>query len=166
MKKYLVILLSLGFVVACGREYDTIDSEFEAKKETRKEVSKEVKKETVKEVKTRVNVPDKVYFDLNKSDLKSEGRRTLDTASRWLLDNPEIKIVVEGYCDERGTREYNIALGKRRAESTKRYLVSKGVSASRIKTISYGKERPEFLGKGEEIWAKNRRAVVVISKSK
>ena len=76
-------------------------------------------------------------------------------------DKKDIKIIVEGHCDERGTREYNLALGKKRAEAVKNYLVSKNVAAGRIKTISYGKEKPDMVGTGEAVWSKNRRAVVV-----
>lgn len=76
--------------------------------------------------------------------------------------DPSIKVIIEGHCDERGTREYNIALGERRAMAAKKYLIGKGINASRIKVISYGKERPAFIGSGEDIWAKNRRAVTVV----
>lgn len=153
MKKTLILLLSLCLLSACGQKYDTVDSEAEANK---------INKENVKE--QVVDVPYKVYFDLNKANLKKTEQQALDTVAKWLDSEKNIKIVVEGHCDERGTREYNLALGQRRANAVKDYLIAKGVKANRIKTISYGKEKPEFLGSGESIWAKNRRGVIVISK--
>lgn len=151
MKKYLVLLLSLCFITACGKKYDTINSQEEADK-----INKEtnVKNETVV-------VPDKVYFSFDSSALTPASKKSLDTVAEWLNSDKNIKILLEGHCDERGTREYNLALGQRRAEAVKNYLVSKKVSANKIKTVSYGKEKPEFVGKGEEIWAKNRRTVIV-----
>jgi peptidoglycan-associated lipoprotein len=110
-----------------------------------------------------VNVGDRVFFEFNKSDLSEEARATLDRQSAWLKKYPNVNVTVEGHCDERGTREYNLALGERRAEAAKDYLVSNGVSASRIKTISYGKERPAVLGHNEAAWAQNRRAVTVVT---
>ena len=151
MKKYLVLLLSLCFITACGKSYDTINSQEEADK-INKDVK--VKNETVV-------VPDKVYFAFDSSALNSASKKSLDTVVEWLNSDKNIKILLEGHCDERGTREYNLALGQRRAEAVKNYLVSKKIDANRIKTVSYGKEKPEFVGKGEAIWAKNRRAVVV-----
>ncbi len=109
-----------------------------------------------------VEVADRVFFDLNASAVSDEAKKILDNQSSWLKSDPKIKIIVEGHCDERGTREYNIALGEKRANSVKQYLITNGVESSRIKTISYGKERPAFVGASEEIWAKNRRAVTVM----
>ena len=109
-----------------------------------------------------VEVQDRVFFALDRSDLSSDAKSILDTQSEWLKNDRSINIIVEGHCDERGTREYNIALGERRAAAVKNYLISKGVSASRIKIVSYGKERPAFIGSGESIWSKNRRAVTVV----
>ena len=80
----------------------------------------------------------------------------------WLKQDGKIKVIIEGHCDKRGTREYNLALGQKRANATKEYLVNKGISSRRIKTVSYGKERPEYLGNGESIWKKNRRSVTII----
>jgi peptidoglycan-associated lipoprotein len=109
-----------------------------------------------------VEVADRVFFDLNASSVSDDAKKILDNQSSWLKSDPKIKIIIEGHCDERGTREYNIALGEKRANSVKQYLVANGVESSRIKTISYGKERPAFVGAGEEIWAKNRRAVTAM----
>jgi len=110
-----------------------------------------------------VNVGDRVFFDLNKYDLKADARATLDKQAAWLKQYPKYAITIEGHCDERGTREYNMALGERRATSTKNYLVNLGVPAARIKTISYGKERPVALGHNEDAWKQNRRGVTVLN---
>ncbi len=113
--------------------------------------------ETIKEV----EVQDRVFFDYNSFAISDAAKPILDTQVEWLKNSPEIKVIVEGHCDERGTREYNIALGEKRALSAKNYLVSGGVDSARIQTISYGKERPAYFGASEDVYAKNRRAVVV-----
>lgn len=110
-----------------------------------------------------VNVGDRVFFGFDKSDLSAEARATLDRQSAWMKKYPSVSITLEGHCDERGTREYNLALGERRASAAKNYLVASGVDASRVKTVSYGKERPAVLGSNEAAWAQNRRAVSVIA---
>lgn len=110
------------------------------------------------------NVGDRVFFDFDKYNVSAEGRATLDKQAAWLKANQAAVVTIEGHCDERGTREYNLALGERRAHSAKDYLVSQGVAASRVKTISYGKERPVALGHDEGAWKQNRRAVTVIGK--
>lgn len=110
-----------------------------------------------------IEVQDRVLFAYDSAELSDESKKILDTQVAWLKSDPSIKITVEGHCDERGTREYNIALGEKRANSAKNYLVANGVDESRIKTISYGKERPAFFGATEEIFAKNRRAVAVVN---
>jgi peptidoglycan-associated lipoprotein len=104
-----------------------------------------------------------IYFAFDKYDLSSDAQATLRRQAEWLNTYGNTTVTVEGHCDERGTREYNLALGDRRANSVKNYLVALGVSASRIQTISYGKERPAVLGSNEAAWAKNRRAVTVIN---
>jgi len=104
-----------------------------------------------------------VYFGFDKYDLSSDAQAVLRRQAQWLSTYGNVTVTVEGHCDERGTREYNLALGERRATSVKNYLVALGVSASRIQTISYGKERPAVLGSNEEAWAKNRRGVTVIN---
>ncbi len=108
-----------------------------------------------------VEIQDRVFFGYDSAMISNEAKEILNLQAKWLNNNPDVKITIEGHCDERGTREYNIALGEKRAHSAKEYLVNKGVSANRIKTISYGKEKPAFLGNSREIHAKNRRAVVV-----
>ncbi len=110
-----------------------------------------------------VNVGDRVFFALDKSDLGTEAQATLDRQAAWLKKYPSTKITLEGHCDERGTREYNLALGERRATAAKNYLVAAGISAARVNTISYGKERPAVVGSTDEAWAQNRRAVTVVT---
>ena len=111
----------------------------------------------------QVNVGDRVFFDTDRSELRGESRATLDRQAAWLRQFPAVRVVVEGHCDERGTREYNLALGERRANSVRSYLVAQGIEPTRITTISFGKERPIALGSNEAAWAQNRRGVTVIS---
>jgi peptidoglycan-associated lipoprotein len=103
-----------------------------------------------------------INFGLDQYDIDPAARAILDTQVEWLARYPAVRITVEGHCDERGTREYNLALGDRRANAAKNYLVARGVDAGRIRTISYGKERPVALGSDENSWAQNRRAVTVV----
>lgn len=105
-----------------------------------------------------------VYFDFDKSDLRPDARATLEKNAEWIRGNPGVKIQIEGHCDERGTEEYNLALGERRANSVKNYLVSMGIGADRLYTISYGEELPADPGHNEEAWAKNRRAHFLVTK--
>ena len=95
--------------------------------------------------------------------MSAEAVAALDTQVAWLKNHDDVNVIVQGYCDERGTREYNLALGERRANAVKQYLVSQGIAENRISTISYGKERPAVLGSNEAAWAQNRRAVTVVS---
>ncbi|MES2960998.1 MAG: peptidoglycan-associated lipoprotein Pal [Pseudomonadota bacterium] len=110
-----------------------------------------------------IEVQDRVLFGYDSADLTDDAKKILDTQVSWLKSDAGIKITIEGHCDERGTREYNIALGEKRANAAKKYLTSNGVDAARIKIISYGKERPAFFGTSEEVLAKNRRAVTVVN---
>ncbi|HWI87059.1 MAG TPA: peptidoglycan-associated lipoprotein Pal [Sphingomonas sp.] len=105
---------------------------------------------------------DTVHFATDSSDIDSEASAILTKQAAWLQKYPNVRVTVEGHCDERGTREYNLALGDRRANSAKNFLVNAGVSATRISVISYGKERPVATGSDEESWAQNRRAVSVV----
>lgn len=109
-----------------------------------------------------VSIGDRVLFDYDSSALSSDAKSTLAAQAAFLKKNPAIRITVEGHCDERGTREYNLALGERRASAARDYLVAQGVDAARIRTISYGKERPAVIGSNETAWAQNRRSVSVI----
>ena len=109
-----------------------------------------------------IAVGDRVYFDSDKATLNDEGREVLKRQSLWLQRYAQYRINIEGHCDERGTREYNLGLGERRANAAKQYLTSLGVTASRVKTISYGKERPTCVASDESCWSKNRRGVSVV----
>jgi peptidoglycan-associated lipoprotein len=109
------------------------------------------------------NVGDRVFFDYDKSDIKAEGRQVLQRQADWLKKYSNVTVTVEGHCDERGTREYNLALGERRATAVKKMLVALGVPANRVSTISYGKERPAVVGSNEAAWAQNRRGVTVVN---
>lgn len=105
---------------------------------------------------------DRIFFDTDQSSVDAEDQAVLRSQAQWLASYPAARVTLEGHADERGTREYNLALGERRANSAKNYLVSLGVDAGRISTISYGKERPEAIGSDESSWQRNRRAVTVI----
>ncbi len=108
-------------------------------------------------------VGDRVLFEVDTSTLTATGRSILDGQSSWLTNNPEYNALIEGHADEQGTRQYNLALGARRANSVQEYLVSLGVPSNRIKVVSYGKERPIEICSEESCYAKNRRAVTVVS---
>jgi peptidoglycan-associated lipoprotein len=104
---------------------------------------------------------DRVFFDTDQSDIDAEDQATLQSQAAYLKQYSQVRVTIEGHADERGTREYNLALGERRANSAKNYLAAQGIDAGRISTISYGKERPEATGSDESSWARNRRAVTV-----
>ncbi len=106
----------------------------------------------------RMGVLTTIYFDYDKSDIRADQRPALQANAQWLRENQTAKILIEGNCDERGTREYNMALGNRRSTATMEYLVSLGVEASRVEVISYGEERPVAQGNNEAAWTRNRRA--------
>jgi peptidoglycan-associated lipoprotein len=107
-------------------------------------------------------VGDRVFFDLDSSQLRPDGRETLNKQAAWLKQYAQYAITVEGHADERGTREYNLALGARRAQAVASYLAAQGLPAGRLKTISYGKERPEVVGSDEGAWSRNRRGVTTL----
>ena len=108
------------------------------------------------------NVGDRVFFDFDRSTLKTDARSTLDRQAGWLAKYPQVNVQVAGNCDDRGTEEYNLALGQRRANSSRDYLVARGVAGSRISTISYGKDRPTALGDNEQSWAQNRNSITSV----
>jgi peptidoglycan-associated lipoprotein len=112
-----------------------------------------------------VNVGDRVFFDTDSSDLSQQARMTLDKQAQWLGHYDRYAFTVEGHADERGTREYNIALGARRAQSVRTFLASRGIDPSRMRTISYGKERPVAVCNDISCWSQNRRAVTVLNAS-
>lgn len=111
----------------------------------------------------RENIGDRVLFKVDEYTLNPEAKEALNIQANWLIDNPGFVIIVEGHADERGTREYNLALGFRRAQSVQEYLIAQGISGMRLKTRSYGKERPEEICSSEQCYAKNRRAVTLLS---
>jgi peptidoglycan-associated lipoprotein len=104
---------------------------------------------------------DRIFFDTDRFNIDNQDQVTLQSQAQWLARYPNAQITIEGHADERGTRDYNLALGERRANAAKNYLGSLGINAGRIQTVSYGKERPQALGSNEEAWAQNRRAVTI-----
>jgi peptidoglycan-associated lipoprotein len=110
-----------------------------------------------------VNVGDRVFFGYDKSSISAEAQTVLKRQAAWLKKNSSVTVTIEGHADERGTREYNLALGERRANAVKDYVTALGVDRSRVKTISYGKERPVALGSNEAAWAQNRRGVTKVT---
>ena len=110
-----------------------------------------------------VEVEDRVFFSSNSSSIEEDAKKILDLQAQWLKSDESINVTIEGHCDERGTREYNIALGEKRAFSVKKYLKQLGVPEARMKIVSYGKERPAFFGNSDDIHNKNRRAVTVVN---
>jgi peptidoglycan-associated lipoprotein len=109
------------------------------------------------------NVGDRVFFDFDRSDIKSEGQQTLQRQAQWLQRYANVTVTIAGNCDDRGTREYNLALGERRANAAKKALVALGVAPNRISTISYGKERPSVPGDNDAAWAQNRNAITQLN---
>ena len=107
-------------------------------------------------------VPAKIYFDYNEYNIDSMDESTLNLQATWLDENPSKYILIEGHCDERGTREYNLALGERRSDATRNYLTSMGISPDRISTVTFGKERPDVEGSYEDAWHLNRRSVTTM----
>jgi peptidoglycan-associated lipoprotein len=145
-------------------EQETADQEAKAKAEAEEERLKaeelaRQKKEAQQKKEAKAQFENKkIYFSFDSSELSEEARQTLENKAEWMRSNPDSEISVEGHCDERGTAEYNLALGERRAESAKKYLNALGIESDRIDTISYGEEKPAVEGSGEEVWSQNRRA--------
>jgi peptidoglycan-associated lipoprotein len=108
-------------------------------------------------------VGDRIFFDSDRSDLRTDARRTVEGWAGWLRQNPTVAATIEGHADERGTREYNLALGERRAAAARNFLISQGIEARRLSTVSFGKERPTVLGSTEQAWSQNRRAVMLVN---
>ena len=159
---YFAILLLTSFLAACA----TAPTETTSSTSTSTSTSQSqvvggvyVGNETIEML--AVDVPDRVFFAYDSYSLAASAQATLNKQAKWLKANPSIAIAVEGHADERGTREYNLALGDRRASSVKDYLMSQGISSNRISTISYGKERPVKSGSNDTAWAQNRRSVSV-----
>ena len=110
-----------------------------------------------------VNVGDRVFFGYDSSDLDSDALELLQDQVEWLKKNSDVSVTIEGHCDERGTREYNLALGEKRAQAVKNYLIGLGINPDRVSTISYGKERPAVVGSNDGAWAQNRRSVTIVN---
>ena len=110
-----------------------------------------------------VNVGDRVFFGYDSSDLDSDALELLQDQVAWLKQNSDVTVTIEGHCDERGTREYNLALGEKRAQAVKNYLIGLGINPDRVSTISYGKERPAVVGSNDGAWAQNRRSVTIVN---
>ncbi len=110
-----------------------------------------------------VEVGDRVFFDYDKYNIRPDQRGTVEALAAWLDANPSVTLTIEGHCDERGTREYNLALGERRANSVRDYLVALGINPARLSSVSYGEERPAVLGSNDSAWAQNRRGVFVVN---
>ena len=110
-----------------------------------------------------VNVGDRVFFDYDSSELDADAQELLQDQVAWLKQHSNVSVIIEGHCDERGTREYNLALGEKRAQSVKNYLIGLGISPDRVSTISYGKERPAVVGSNDGAWAQNRRSVTIVN---
>jgi peptidoglycan-associated lipoprotein len=172
MKNFLTILiLSTALAVsACGDKNKdaVVDSDLPPMEENPIINPDDINQEAMPTVNTGAQeqliqtAGDRVFFNFDSAELSGEAQATLAKQAQWLASNAS-KITVEGHCDERGTREYNLALGEKRANSVKQFLVSQGIAADRISTISYGKEFPEFLGAAEDAWSKNRRGVTVVN---
>ena len=110
-----------------------------------------------------VNVGDRVFFGYDSSELDSDALELLQDQVAWLKQNSNVSVTIEGHCDERGTREYNLALGEKRAQAVKNYLIGLGINPDRVSTISYGKERPAVVGSNDGAWAQNRRSVTIVN---
>lgn len=152
-KSLLAVLAAAGLLVACSSDPETTASTAGAGAGTIRPGSQE---DLV------ANVGDRVLFDTDRSSVRADQRPVLERQARWMGQYPQVQVMVEGHADERGTREYNLALGQRRANAARDVLVAGGVAGTRIQTISYGKDRPEALGSNESAWAQNRRAVTVV----
>ena len=148
---FLVLLLSIVVSACATKKTVNIDSQIQGDVYTGTDTVEYLAK----------GVPDRVFFATNETILTTMSRDTLRKQAAWLRENPSVNVVLEGHADERGTREYNLALGERRANAAKDYLMTYGVSADRISVISYGKERPVDSGSNPLSWAKNRRSVTV-----
>jgi peptidoglycan-associated lipoprotein len=170
--KFLSIFAAVAFLGACAQTPDesaTSASDGASKDTMSKDSMKKMKKKRGPAVTPGTgadfiaSVGDRIFFDYDRNSLKPISKRILQRQAVWLKKYSSVKITVEGHADERGTREYNLALGERRANSAKDYLVALGISASRIRVISYGEERPEAVGSNKGAWSQNRRAVTTLS---
>ena len=169
--KFLVSILLILFVAACAtKPKDAADASGSGSSSTDSEVSDGNITETTgsgivsgSQEDLIVNVGDRVFFGYDSSDLDSDALELLQDQVAWLKQNSNVSVTIEGHCDERGTREYNLALGEKRAQAVKNYLIGLGINPDRVSTISYGKERPAVVGSNDGAWAQNRRSVTIVN---
>ena len=161
MKKLFVLTASVLLLAACSSTKDGAELYGAANGGWSDDVDVTNLSATALTKKLQKTGADVVYFSFNESSLDGEAKSDLQKQADWLKENPRALVVIEGRCDERGTREYNLALGEQRANAARSYLIAKGIAANRIRTISYGKDKPVVFGSDEESWAKNRSATTV-----
>ena len=165
MQKLLLIAFTLVFAVACQNKpanKSAIDTTNVAHPNHGHDHHHHGKITAGSQMDLEENVGDKVYFTFDSSSLNAESQATLTRQAAWLKQHHHVTLTIEGHCDKRGTREYNLGLGERRANSVKNFLSSAGIDSSRISIVSYGKERPLALGEGEDNYSKNRRSVTIV----
>ena len=168
--KFLITALSLLFVAACAtKPKDAADASGSGTTSSDSSVEGSITETAGSGIVAGsqedliVNVGDRVFFGYDSSDLDSDALELLQDQVAWLKQNSSVSVTIEGHCDERGTREYNLALGEKRAQAVKNYLIGLGISPDRVATISYGKERPAVVGSNDGAWAQNRRSVTLVN---
>ena len=179
LKKFLLSIFMFGFVAACSTTpKDTADSsgsgssgEFNTATTTSEEAGAGIDSATSdfsgiisgSSEDFVVNVGDRVYFSYDSFELDDDAKELLQHQAAWLKQYDKTSVIIEGHCDERGTREYNLALGEKRAQAVKNYLNNLGIGSSSLSTISYGKERPAVIGSTDAAWSQNRRSVTAVN---
>ena len=158
-KRLFAVLAAVALISGCASTTPADEEENEELTEQQQQAQDQAEEQGEAFVQ---NAKDRVFFGFDKSNLSAEAVKVLKVQAEYLKANPEKQIIIEGHTDDRGTREYNLALGERRAVAVKNYLMSRGVDADRIRVISYGKERPAVVGANEAAWAQNRRAVTLV----
>ena len=171
-KKIIALIAALALLSACetaskkvdtgtsGTSTSSSSSSSSSSVDKKKSLFEQAKKTAADKL---IAVGDRVLFGYDSAKLDSSAKILLDAQSRFLRANSDLNFIVEGHCDERGTREYNLALGEKRAQSVKNYLISLGIGSDRISTISYGKERPAVIGSNDGAWSQNRRSVTIVN---
>ena len=168
LKKLTALIFAAAFVAACEsapEETQTADTSGQVKPVMTQQPAAAPAKPGIKagsNTEFVLKVGDRVFFELDKYELTADSQGALKAQAAWLAKYSNVTVLIQGHCDERGTREYNIALGERRANAVKDYLSALGIARTRMTTISYGKERPVAIGHDEEAWAQNRRSVTVL----
>ncbi len=166
-KKFLISILLGLFVAACASTpKDTADTSGSGSSGTFNSTTSSEEGESItpgSQEDLIVNVGDRVFFDYDSFDLDSDAQELLQDQAAWLKQHSSVGVTIEGHCDERGTREYNLALGEKRAQAVKNHLVGLGISSSRLSTVSYGKERPAVVGSNDAAWGQNRRSVTTVN---